>query len=199
MDDGLRSKPAQCLAQHRRIADVGFDQMAPLHQVAVAARQIVVDHNFVSGLGQQLGRMAADVARPAGHQKSRHAACLPPNFAAQPAAERLIFRQHWRKIGCAGSHQRTCLWRRQPGNREIYREVRRKSPLGVVSIAISLVIPARYGKIPCNQEQAKNRRPIHRNREFQVRYQAPRTVAGSPCALKPADEEGGPALPEIYC
>ena len=62
-------------AQPRAVADVAFDQRAPTRRFAVAARQIVVNDRAITGSGQSLARVRADIPSAAGDQNGlRHTA-----------------------------------------------------------------------------------------------------------------------------
>src|ERR1700682_5846007 len=44
---------------------IALDKGAPAHRLAMPARQVVVHHRSMTGVGERLAGVAADVARPA--------------------------------------------------------------------------------------------------------------------------------------
>ncbi len=66
---------AQQRGQPRRIADVGFDQLAMQHGVGMAVAEIVHHHAVMAQLRQLQNRMRADKAGTAGHQNAHG---IPP-------------------------------------------------------------------------------------------------------------------------
>ncbi len=48
MDHGIGPEPAHRLTQRDGVADIGLHQMAPADQIAMAAREIVIDHHLMA-------------------------------------------------------------------------------------------------------------------------------------------------------
>src|ERR1051325_7155337 len=60
----------QRLGEQPRVLQVSGDERSPAHRGAMAATQIVVDDRLVSGRGQRLAGMAADIAGAPGDKNS---------------------------------------------------------------------------------------------------------------------------------
>ena len=73
MHDGGDAVLADRGADRRGVEDVSLDQITELHRGPVSRDQVVEHHDAVAGAVQGLGRVAADVAGPAGDEHGARA------------------------------------------------------------------------------------------------------------------------------
>jgi hypothetical protein len=107
---------ADAVVSHRRdesraIGEVGFDERAPAHRLAMSARQVVKGDRPVAGACQGLAGMAPDITGAAGHQDRsrfvhwlRHS-CLAsllalPGSATTRRCRRFFRRRSARRADC---------------------------------------------------------------------------------------------------
>src|SRR6185437_3407146 len=85
VDHGFRLIRGHHLVEATAVAEVAFRQRPPAHRPAMSRLQIVEGDRFEAGLGEPLGRVAADVPGAASDEYAhvRRPSCLPTG-AARP-------------------------------------------------------------------------------------------------------------------